>query len=457
MLFFIKVCCIVADSASNVKSAIHKFPDHVEKIACCCHRINLCANDLFKIVNVKERIVNDEIIFSVFDYNEDDELRKIIISKERKEEIELTNSFKEILNSAITKCKHLVSSFRHSDKLLRIYKEKQEYYQLPRKIKLVQCVPTRWNSVLDMINSILINKEVLCSMAVDRQCNCIKNYVPNDNEFSVLKDLAVLLEPLKELTVLLSGHQYNTISLLYPGIYYLLNKGLIDIEIESREIKNLKTVLKSSLTKRFRNVFSNDLFIAATFLNYKYKKLQFIENEVDRLSALNKARQYLNTKFNNSCFNNLSVSPSTSQINLSVSSGSSSSFTQQPLTPLENQTREKPKKRTFLDKIADKKVPQITIPRNELETEISEYEIHDFSLDESLDESDSSLVFFKMNKNKYKILGSIAKRIFCIPSSSVPVESLFSDCGQTASELRTKLTPLNLKSCVFYKVNRRYF
>ena len=85
-----------------------------------------------------------------------------------------------------------------------------------------------------------------------------------------------------------------------------------------------------------------------------------------------------------------------------------------------------------------------------------EYDNHQFSIEDS-EETDSSLLFFKINKNKYKLLGVIVKTILCTPSSSVPSECLFSNSGLTSTELRTSLKTVNLKNCVFYKVNKKYF
>ena len=66
---------------------------------------------------------------------------------------------------------------------------------------------------------------------------------------------------------------------MYPSIYYLINVGLNSMRFETREIQNFQTVLIKSLKskKRFHFAFENDLFRAATFLNYKYKKFEFIE------------------------------------------------------------------------------------------------------------------------------------------------------------------------------------
>ena len=113
----------------------------------------------------------------------------------------------------------MASTFHHSETLARKLKEKQEELQLERKIKLVQCVPTRWNSQLDMKDSILINQDPLISLSIDRSNSCIKNYVPNENEFIILSQISSLLQPFKELTTIFSSQSYNSISLLYPCIH----------------------------------------------------------------------------------------------------------------------------------------------------------------------------------------------------------------------------------------------
>ena len=66
-------------------------------------------------------------------------------------------------------------------------------------------------------------------------------------------------------------------------------------------------------------------------------------------------------------------------------------------------------------------------------------------------------MFFKIHHSSFPKLSEFAKNILCIPITSVPVESLFSECGNTATDFRSKLTPTNLYNCIFYKTNKRFF
>ena len=58
-------------------------------------------------------------------------------------------------------------------------------------------MPTRWNRKLDIIDSILINQDPLLRLSIDRSNSCIKNYLPNENEFIILHQISSLLQPLK--------------------------------------------------------------------------------------------------------------------------------------------------------------------------------------------------------------------------------------------------------------------
>ena len=449
-----------------MRSAVNLLPQEVEKLPCSAHRINLCVKDLFKVTN----IIETKRKFFIFDYNDEDELRKIEINDETKIEIEETNNVKESLNLIISKCKRLVSSFSHSEALVRKFKEKQNFLKLTRKIKLIQSVPTRWNSIYDMIESIVINRDVLSSMSLEPEHFCIKKHVPTDNEFNILDDLCLLLHPLKEISIIFSGRFYNTISLLFPSIFYLINNELDEITIVNDEIEKLRETLKASLRKRFRFVFNNDLFLAATFLNYNYRKFEFINDFNERSIKLNKAKQFINKKFKiqkEGCFSFSSGQPTSTstplsdnsftqnRLNLSgILSDSSQSVNSTNSTPINIR---KTTKINFLKKIADKKsVSYNEAHQTELEEEIIKYENHQFNCPED-NNFDSSLNFFKMNYKLFPNLTNAARTILCIPITSVAVESFFSQSGITLNDLRSNLTPFNLKACVFYKTNKKYF
>ena len=60
-------------------------------------------------------------------------------------------------------------------------------------------------------------------------------------------------------------------------------------------MEQLRTILKTSLRSRFRYIFKNDLFKAATFLNFNYRKFEFIKDDNERLERLSKSKDYIIT------------------------------------------------------------------------------------------------------------------------------------------------------------------
>ncbi|CAF1096031.1 unnamed protein product [Brachionus calyciflorus] len=152
-----KTYAVISDSGSNIKLAVSLLNDEILKLPCSAHKINLCVSDLFKHKKIKIKIdKNNNEIYYVREYDKDGKCKDLEISKQRSDEIVNLNKIREdVLNKILGKCKKMVGSIRHSESLTRLLKNKQESCGLKYKIKLVQDVPTRWNSTFDMIDSIL--------------------------------------------------------------------------------------------------------------------------------------------------------------------------------------------------------------------------------------------------------------------------------------------------------------
>ena len=192
------------------------------------------------------------------------------------------NSQKQLLNDLVSKCKKLVGSFKHNDGLVRRLKEKQDSFNYELKVKLVQDMPVRWISTFDMIDTILINKDALISMSLERINAIIKLTTPSENEWNILEKLCELLEPLKDLTTSLSASKYVTISLLYPAIYNLINYEFPNMTFKNESIIALLEDLLYSLKNRFKLVLEDDFFVVATYLNFRFKKFEFIKDKLEQ-------------------------------------------------------------------------------------------------------------------------------------------------------------------------------
>jgi hypothetical protein len=253
-----------------MKGAVEMYPEEVNKIPCAAHRIHLSATDIIKEKKIKYKKGK----YYIMKYNEDGALRKTEITLAEVDEIEKTNEIKERINSLIAKCRHLVGSFNSSEKLTRSLK-KQGEYKIKIK-KLVQDVATRWNTMLDMSESIVINEKALRAILLDIDSSKIHDYIPSPQEFEVLKEFVKLLKPLKDATVLLSGSNYVTIGILYPIVANMILYTYANTRFTNNDIKTIHKELMKSLEIRLKYVMGS-LFAAATALNHNYKKFEFLK------------------------------------------------------------------------------------------------------------------------------------------------------------------------------------
>jgi hypothetical protein len=240
----------------------------------------------------------------------------------------------------------------------------------------------------------------------------------------------------------------------------LINGGLVDIKLENECVIKLREGLIDSLNKRFKYVFDNNLFIASTFINYNFKKFEFIFNNDERANLTTIAKQYIldlhKLKLNN---DTASILPAGAHSTTTPTSSQSATLSLQ-LANVSNDTliirnskRKLNKVHSILSKIQDKPIDLVN-EKSSLEIEIENYEKCFFTSNDNFRDDDAPLFFFRQNKTSYPNLGAVAKIIFSIPVTSVPSESLFSQAGETQNDLRNRLKATNLERLTFCKNNR---
>ena len=130
-------------------------------------------------------------------------------------------------------------------------------------------------------------------MSLERINATIKLYIPSETEWIILDELCELLEPLKDLTTSLSATKSVTISLIYQAIYNLINYTLQNHSFKNESIVALLDDLLYSLKNIFKFVLEHDLFVAATYLNFRFKKFEFIKDKLDQEIQLDRAKEFL--------------------------------------------------------------------------------------------------------------------------------------------------------------------
>ncbi len=153
----------------------------------------------------------------------------------------------------LVKCRKLVGTFKHSTTLSEqlantigrlnttaarpLYDDEDEGVDLEfgleelgtpcrssNRTKLVQDMVTRWNSTLAMLRSICESHTAIRRVITsdpDRKKKYLHELL-DDHELGVIDDLILLLDPFLEMTKLVSGSLYVTVSITLPGVTRLL-------------------------------------------------------------------------------------------------------------------------------------------------------------------------------------------------------------------------------------------
>ena len=286
-----------------------------------------------------------------------------------------------------------------------------------------------------MLDALLANKDALKSMMMESICKNVRRNLPSDHEFEVLSDVCDLLQPLKDLTSQLSGQNYVTSSIAFPAVYSLINNTLMDIRISSELVNDLRNVLIKELEKRFDYLLSEDIYVAITFLDFKFKNFKFVCDERARQDFQNRAKQYLRnhyTKFYANSEGSISPNDDTQaklsiQVKIKAASKRKTNF-------------------SFMSNLFDTHALAVEDNLlNKLEKELNMY-----SVDVPTSSEQAPTLYLK---DSFPILYKISKGFLCIPATSVPSESLFSAAGLVATYIRNALRPETVENLVFLKQN----
>ncbi|KAL3969666.1 collagen type XXVI alpha (EMI domain-containing protein 2) [Sarotherodon galilaeus] len=119
--------------------------------------------------------------------------------------------------TALAKCPKIVGHFKHSPANAQESKAQQAAHGHQTEL-LVQDIPTRWNSTLEMIKRIQRNKSVLTTVLAQQNS---KVTMLTDQEFHRLQKLEELLEPCQYVTELLGGERYVSCSMELSALSHL--------------------------------------------------------------------------------------------------------------------------------------------------------------------------------------------------------------------------------------------
>ncbi|CAH1104399.1 unnamed protein product [Psylliodes chrysocephalus] len=172
------------------------------------------------------------------------------------------------VTAILKKVKVIVTYFKHS---VAASDELRKAQPQENKLKLIQSVPTRWNSTFYMIERYLMLYKYLVPILL----NTPKSPpITDSNEIEALKEILLVLKPIEAVSKEISGEQYITSSKIIP-LVNCLKQQLNNVSPKTEQGKNILELTKNEILKRFGSVESVKLLACSTFLDPRFKKIHF--------------------------------------------------------------------------------------------------------------------------------------------------------------------------------------
>ena len=155
--------------------------------------------------------------------------------------------------------------------------------------KLIQDVPTRWNSSFAMLQRLIEQSKAIHATLLEPN---IKHDAKNLYSFEdqrLVDAMLDFLKPFKDATTIMSTEEAPSLPALYPT-YVQLVKNCTVSDNDLQPLQSMKLAAKSDLDKRY--VDSNPAILIASFLHPRTKHLRFLTEE-KRLEIHNFVREEL--------------------------------------------------------------------------------------------------------------------------------------------------------------------
>lgn len=328
------------------------------------------------------------------------------------------------VHDMIAVSRKIVTHFNHSAVAFQKLEDAQVQLGLASK-KLMQDVPTRWNSTFYMLQSILEQKRSLHLMAAESGSGFINL---DKNQWELLESTLALLEPFEEITKIISAG-WSCISEVVP--YVALLKKYLEKDNElHRFVGTMKSELRKSISGRFDHKLHEEWYTVATFLDPRFKLKIF----PDDLKASIKA-----TVIDK-------ISP------LHIPQDNEANNPRSSAQPVQKTLQEKIHSSLWdcFSEISGEKASENTKSRTIPEHEV---EIGLYLSMGLLGRKENPLKWWKTNKSVFPNLQKLARVYLCAPSSSVYSERLFSEAGNIHLPKRNRLLPGNGEMLLFLHHN----
>jgi len=322
----------------------------------------------------------------------------------------LDTSFKEnnfqlssIINT-IDGCKSLVTFFKQSSL----------YSKLEKTLK--QESKTRWNSKLEMLESVYDQFETIYNLLEERD----ELYRLEDVDLQTLENLVIFLKKFKEASQCLEASKQPTLHLVIPWYKSLL----MHCQINPSDHETLKQMKEVVAEKIIEKIIINDLHKLAIFFDPRMKQLKILDpNDAN----------WVRSEIRSQCFD----------ISIQNNNGDDNDCDNNPNNEISGRERLPKKSKKSNMNFLDFSQYYDSSDEDENNTdEIDQYLLLKIQKDSDLD----ILQWWKDHQLQYPKLAILSAYYLSVPSSSASSEREFSAVGLTINQLRTNLNPQTVDS-----------
>uniref|UniRef100_A0A1A8KHC2 BED-type domain-containing protein n=1 Tax=Nothobranchius kuhntae TaxID=321403 RepID=A0A1A8KHC2_NOTKU len=346
----------------------------------------------------------------------------------------VTDGLSEDLIRIIAAAGRLALHFIHNTMAREALEQKQVQMCLPLH-KLINSDQARWETICDMFERLLEQRWAIKAVLSDRTITSKKEAQAlemEDDSWQIIENFTPVLATLKWATTVVSAETETSISNIYPITFSLIQTHLVPKESDVEQVRWFKMKVQESL-RNHMEIDSNELAskpaLVASILDPRHKHLSFL-TPAGKLAAKVKLHELV------------------SKLDTMTTTGVLKDEQQEtPVTPDISQQVLASNLRS------DTKNTMMLLLGNNYSFSYatdSEAQVDYYLRDIAPSLEINPLDWWKVNKQRFPKLESLARHYLCLPGVSLP--SLLSEDGQTFAAMRTRLNPEHVDMLIF--VNR---
>jgi hypothetical protein len=268
-----------------------------------------------------------------------------------------------------------------------------------------------------------------------------------DENWSLIKHLLPLLKQAFLVTKMIQSQNYPSIALIYPSLYILYTAFEAD-ESTNQTCITFKEAIKTKLNDAYFQIgYHTTIPMLASAIDPRFKHLTFLEPPSLRTDTYNALKEKIVGWTIDRLHQQPAVAPSTSTTTVNANDDEPSTSASTASTSMDRNVF------SMFDVLQTANVSTAMDDYDKVTSEVNAQFGH--FLNEAQAKSDiNPLEWWKPKLAKFPALEIGVRRLFCIPSTSAPVERVFSAAGNIVNKKRSSLLPENVDMLVFMYKNK---